>query len=1164
MNSKLLRPLIFIAFVPIALASLAFSPAQAQLAERESLGLTGCAVTDVNSSNDGNLLIAGCEGPKGAYYSTDNGDTWTFAAGGDYTAGQLDRILMTSTAAYASIGSRLYKADISTTESWTPNWVELTSIGDLSNPYMVFSGSHYILVGNNSTAIKVIDTETDSLGTAIDVPGDSDTPSVVAVSSGYIFIKIASSSSLSTLYRAQFNNSNATLLSGWEDISDHANLPTNVNHWSIFVNSENNNIYVSTRTNDSTPVSETYVSLDNGDTFTSLNLNSVMNEICFSGNSIIMGSKVSTDDGVSFIDPTAPISSGDLRFEDKTCLFSPADPEIAYMGTNNGLARTNNFSSGASATWTYIASGMESVIIKSMSQAKTNSDRVVMGTSAGVAVTNNFTDDSPQWTFPICPNGDCVGGRRIILDSSNPDIVYYGSGSISKGAIDTSGDSPTITWSPLSNLPSENFWYFTEMTMYDFLPTRLYAAYTRVEGATDGGIYYYDTTSGTPTKVTDSDIDGKPISAFIALSSDVMFAGQGGFGLVQSDLRGIFKSTDGGTTWEEMTSDSLSTTPFVGSFAYDAINDILYAATYQDPSEGGGAASGGEVYRLEGALEGTGTWEKVSANFTNSDGVVISNPNLTVVVVDPSTGNIYLSGGQYIWLSTDHGDSWMLYYSGLTNEQTNVFMFDTEEALGATGIGAFSAERSRLIQGSNTGLYQFNALDNFLSNLTSPVYALWNGYLEMTNILELINKGSEDLPVTVKLYDISGVEQYQTAISIAAGGQRDVILNSLQGFSANSYGIVGITFTGSNLEGRLTFYRNESDATNYEFVFAVPFSRPLTGTTAVGFNTFQPSTNPIEASDPVGQWLSIVNLDSSDSKDFTLTRYNQAGTELVSGTQTVEAMRRKDVEGGHENPGHSFVGLNVITPSDSSAPYLAHLIRYGSSSSLGAGHYAFAFPLIASEGSGDIQWVPVSNGAGGDNWVEIINADANDASVLVELYDNLGVRQMQQTVSLASHAQQHLYASGYLQEGMTGAVKITPSDSSAKIIAQSMFYFRNTTGSIEAMYGSQSKTVSTGDKTGSYNLYLGMYNWLRLFNTSDSAQTITLSVAGADGSSHDKTINLDANSGIDLGLHETSNYGTQADTYGLCTVNGPVLAELLRLRIKSAAEIDYAAPTVVR
>ena len=195
----------------------------------------------------------------------------------------------------------------------------------------------------------------------------------------------------------------------------------------------------------------------------------------------------------------------------------------------------------------------------------------------------------------------------------------------------------------------------------------------------------------------------------------------------------------------------------------------------------------------------------------------------------------------------------------------------------------------------------------------------------MNNILELVNTGSESLQASVTMYDIAGNPGTPLVIAIGPYGQYDLILSALPTFSPNSYGVIRIDVDAQDLSGRVAFYRpsgpNAAPGDDYEFVFAVPLQNSLSGSSHVGFNTFQPSLSPADSSNLVTNWLSIVNLDTSaPSKAFTIRRYGMNGGAALSSTRViVPALGRIDIDGGH-GEGPSVVGYNEIIPMISWPP----------------------------------------------------------------------------------------------------------------------------------------------------------------------------------------------------------------------------------------------------
>ncbi|MCB0358887.1 MAG: hypothetical protein KDD44_04605 [Bdellovibrionales bacterium] len=425
----------------------------------------------------------------------------------------------------------------------------------------------------------------------------------------------------------------------------------------------------------------------------------------------------------------------------------------------------------------------------------------------------------------------------------------------------------------------------------------------------------------------------------------------------------------------------------------------------------------------------------------------------------------------------------------------------------------------------------------------------------MQNILEMINRDGNAKQVTVSLFDTAGVLQSATVVTVPAFGQLDVDVSQLSGFTTNSYGLLKLEFSGT-LDGRVSFYRVAGG--QYQFAFNSPFRQALAGTTYASFNTFDPSTLAAQQPNTTLNWLSLLNLESQ-AKSFSVKRYDMSGALIDTTPVTVPAFGRVDLDGGH-GLGASQVGLNQIVPLDDSAKYLALLTRYGTTAT--AGEYSFAFPIAARQPGAQTQWSTISRGGDATNWVEVVSTSAASQSVSLEFYDSNGnvVKTLQTT--LAPFAQVHLNASESLPSGSSGAVKIASSIPNG-FIANSMFYFFEASGAIDAMYGTASGPAKSGLLLGSYNLYLGMYDWLRLFNAGTESDTVTVLVLSSAGL-HSEQYTLAPHTGLDLGLHEPL-WQTSPDTYGLIGVSGnSVVTELLRIKYNSTGSIDIATATAVR
>ena len=260
-------------------------------------------------------------------------------------------------------------------------------------------------------------------------------------------------------------------------------------------------------------------------------------------------------------------------------------------------------------------------------------------------------------------------------------------------------------------------------------------------------------------------------------------------------------------------------------------------------------------------------------------------------------------------------------------------------------------------------------------------YTLWNGFIGLTNILELSNPEEFDAKAEILFYNIDGSLGEVVSLELPSKRQVDIVLNDLESFSADSYGVVIVQSTLQNIDGRVTYYRSSEDEKEFEFAFAVPVANPLFGPSGVIYNTYQPSLNVQEADHLVANWLSVVNLHPFEERSFVIEKRDQLG-ELVSDPININLgpFQRFDVEAGHVDPGPNNVGGLFVRPKDNSTNYIAQLMRYGLNAPAGIKEtgYSFAFLLEALNGSPSPLVVPISNSIGnGDypaqNWLEVLN-----------------------------------------------------------------------------------------------------------------------------------------------------------------------------------------------
>jgi uncharacterized repeat protein (TIGR01451 family) len=185
-------------------------------------------------------------------------------------------------------------------------------------------------------------------------------------------------------------------------------------------------------------------------------------------------------------------------------------------------------------------------------------------------------------------------------------------------------------------------------------------------GAAQGGLWLYNSTTGTWTPKTDTQTS-LAIGALAVASDDLTVYAGTGEGALSGDSyygNGILKSTDGGLTWAHVSGDF-----FVGvstaRLAVDPTNvNHVYAAILR--GRGGDrrvSPPDHSAYGVWESKDGAVTWTLVKAAPGTSLGA-------TDVRIDPQTPNILYSSfwGDAIYKSTDGGATWAPIMNGLPTD----------------------------------------------------------------------------------------------------------------------------------------------------------------------------------------------------------------------------------------------------------------------------------------------------------------------------------------------------------------------------------------------------------------------------------------------------------------------------------------------------------------
>ena len=269
----------------------------------------------------------------------------------------------------------------------------------------------------------------------------------------------------------------------------------------------------------------------------------------------------------------------------------------------------------------------------------------------------------------------------LAVDPQTPANVYAGTGddfSAAAGGIFKSTDYlDSWSWNPSSGLTGF-VKYVTALVFDPQTPTTLYAGmWTTYYGPHVGGVYK-STDGGTSWNATGlSNLRGG-IGFTSGLAIDpqtptTLYATSGSY-VGSLFIGGVFKSTDGGESWRAVTDLAASPHALIGPLAIDPQTPAtLYVGTRADG-----------VFK---STDGGESWSAVSAG--------LANLPVTALAIDPQTPTILYAGTERggVFKSTDGGESWSAFNTGLTNLLVNSVVVDPQRPTtlyaGTQGGGVF-------------------------------------------------------------------------------------------------------------------------------------------------------------------------------------------------------------------------------------------------------------------------------------------------------------------------------------------------------------------------------------------------------------------------------------------------------------------------------------------
>lgn len=447
---------------------------------------------------------------------------------------------------------------------------------------------------------------------------------------------------------------------------------------------------------------------------------------------------------------------------------------------------------------------------------------------------------------------------------------------------------------------------------------------------------------------------------------------------------------------------------------------------------------------------------------------------------------------------------------------------------------------------------------SFKLTVSTSFCSEWNGFLGLLNIAEFVNLASSTRSVESTLFSISGAEQSVSAVDVLPGAQMDLLVHDMTGFQADSYGKVCSSYSGGtagDIDGRMVHYR--MNGTETEFAFAMSFNNGLSGSVFAPFNTFQPSLDASDGSNPVVNWITILNLDDSNAQGGTLFYYGQDGSTLGSESVSIAAGARQDFA-AHQF-GANLVGTVEWRPTDSTAKFQARNVRYLYDNPSFGASFDGGFQLEAIRGSNQQLVLPLDT-RDGSSIVEISNTKNEEVTFDVSFYGADGTTLSSQTRVLPAFGNIHIIADQILDDALGSASVKAQSD--GKITATVMQYGRTDTNAIKYLYGIHGKQALGSVLRGTYNNFLDQGCRLLIVNSSSTAQNASISMRRFDGTDvlSGETVALPANGTVesDVCANDSSN------TLGVVSVQPDNANTIVSTVIRLGNEDSYRFPTPVR
>ena len=617
-----------------------------------NLGLFGGQSEDIAVDPTSDNVYIATMAPNGFFISNDKGETFHgLPSESNLGTGKRVKINPVNGDVYVLIGDSLLKsADKGATFiDITENLGENSPLGQ-----ELFYGHNRLLVGknlgSNSNANLAISADNGTAFSSVTVGNGGSIQAMAASSVADTFYVATSDGSSETLYKSMDGGNT------WTEIS----IPSEQRISALGIDpvqvSGQDRIVISNTRGDT---SNSVQSVDNGVTWTALvdaeGRPIAMNYIAFDGERMYIGHHYSTDGGASWstMNNSTPFST---IYAD-VFAFDPNNVNVLFTNSVYGLAKSTD----RGITWDDKVTGVTSVKVYDITQA--NKKTVVyIAANGGLAKTTNFTASSPDWQYPLSDTGS-ASAFAVWVKPDNPNIVLYGDHNQIKKSTDGGASwTEEATMGGQEGIPGPG--NIVEIASVPGDDNTIYAALANDDLArTDSG-YVFKSIDGGSTWTNLNISNNAPASSLtVAKNGDVYVGSNSG----DDDAPiGIYKYSDG--KWTKLSNKNVTSI-----LADSENNDVIYATINADTGKGDNNEGGG-LYKSTDAGD---NWTKITKGLEDAN-------NLDTLTIQTSTSpnTLYLSGQDgktlngMIYKSSDAGETWGKFYTGLKQEGFYALLFD--------------------------------------------------------------------------------------------------------------------------------------------------------------------------------------------------------------------------------------------------------------------------------------------------------------------------------------------------------------------------------------------------------------------------------------------------------------------------------------------------------